>query len=274
MGKIVWLASYPKSGNTWLRAFLHNYITQPATPHSINRLHELSASECNAVFFRKYDARPASLYATRDVQKMRPLVHEDLTKLHDDLVFIKTHTAHVDFHDVPLCTPAVTAGAIYIVRDPRDVAISYSAYTGLSIDEVIGFMGEPNAANRSTDTQVFEFLSSWSNHVASWMGQKKTLVVRYEDLLAEPETTFGKVVRFLGDDDPAPERLQRAIEFSSFDALATQEAVDGYAANAPTSASAFFRQGRAGQWRDVLSAAQIGRIETDHATMMTRFGYL
>jgi hypothetical protein len=274
MGKIVWLASYPKSGNTWLRAFLHNFIRQPAMPHSINRLHELSASECNAVFFKKYDARPASQYSTRDVQRMRPLVHEDLTRLHDDLVFIKTHNACLDFHDVPLCTPAVTAGAIYIVRDPRDVAISYSSYTGLGIDAVIGFMGETNAANRSTDRQVFEFLSSWSNHVASWMGQKRKIVVRYEDLLAEPETAFGKVVRFLGGDDPVPERLRRAVAFSSFNALATQEAAEGYVANAPGSASAFFRQGQTGQWRDVLSAAQIGRIEMDHAVMMKRFGYI
>jgi hypothetical protein len=274
MGKIVWLASYPKSGNTWLRAFLHNYITQPATPHSINRLHELSASECNAVFYRKYDPRPASQYSTRDVQRMRPAVQEDLTRLHDDLVFIKTHNARLNFHDVPLCTPAVTAGAIYIVRDPRDVAISYSAYTGLGIDAVIGLMGEKNAAIQSTDTQVFEFLSSWSNHVTSWMGQAKKILVRYEDLLAEPETAFGKVVRFLGDEHPSQERLRRAIEFSSFGALSTQEAADGYAANAPNSAAAFFRQGRAGQWREILSAAQIERIETDHAATMKRFAYI
>jgi hypothetical protein len=161
-----------------------------------------------------------------------------------------------------------------MVRDPRDVAISYSAYTGLSIDAVIGVMGETNAANRNTDRQVFEFLSSWSNHVASWQAQKKTILVRYEDLLAEPKAAFGKVARFLGDENPSQERLRRAIQFSSFGALSTQELADGYAANAPNSASAFFRQGQAGQWRDILSAAQSERIETDHAVIMQRFGYI
>ncbi len=63
MGKIVWLASYPKSGNTWLRAFLHNYIKQPAEPQDINRLTEFSASEAAAAFFRKYEENPGELSA-------------------------------------------------------------------------------------------------------------------------------------------------------------------------------------------------------------------
>ena len=93
---------------------------------------------------------------------------------------------------------AVTAGAIYVVRDPRDVAVSYSAYTGRSIDEIITFMADPRAANRGTDVQVFEFLSSWSAHARSWVGAKNRLLLRYEDLLANPEAAFGRVARFLG----------------------------------------------------------------------------
>jgi hypothetical protein len=273
MAKIVWLASYPKSGNTWLRAFLHNYITQATAPHSINALTDFSVSECNAAFFAKYDPRPAAEYSTQDVQRLRPLVHQDLTSLHDDLVFVKTHNAALALHDVPLCTPAVTAGAVYLVRDPRDVAISYAQYTGQSIDQVIAFMAKTGAANRGTGAQVFEFLSSWSRHVGSWTQSRFHHVARYEDMLEKPAGTFGGIIRFLGD-DPDPARLARAISFSNFETLSGQEGEHGYAANAPGASAKFFRAGKSGQWQNILTAPQIKRIETDHAAVMRRFFYL
>ena len=89
------------------------------------------------MFFEPHDARPASQYSVADVQRMRPMVHRDLTRLHPDLVFVKTHNASLTVHGIPLCSPEVTEGAIYIVRDPRDVAISYSKYTGQNLDQII-----------------------------------------------------------------------------------------------------------------------------------------
>ncbi|OYV35714.1 MAG: hypothetical protein B7Z80_17560 [Rhodospirillales bacterium 20-64-7] len=228
MGKIVWLASYPKSGNTWLRAFLHNYITKSESPHSIDALTDFSVPECAAAFF----SGPGDTLSTEQVQRERPAAHEKLTRLHDDLVFVKTHNAHIALHGIPLCTPEHTAGAILIVRDPRDVALSYSAFLGKPLDEVIGFMANPRAANRGTPSQVFEFLSSWSLHAQSWTQANNLLVIRYEDLLAEAAQHFGRIIHFLGG-DPEPERLASAIEFSRFDALAQQELKNGYRAGGP-----------------------------------------
>jgi hypothetical protein len=273
MGKIVWLASYPKSGNTWARIFLHNYIFEPAAPYDINALTDLSVSESAAPFYQKYNPAPASTYTTQQVQKLRPKVHEDLTRLHDDLVFIKTHNAALAFHDVPLCTEAVTAGAIYIARDPRDVAVSYARYTGKSLDEIIEFMGNDKAANRGTDAQVFELLSSWSQHVASWAARPKIFRLRYEDMLSAPEKPFGALVRYLGD-APNSARLEKAIAFSRFEIAAAQESQSGYHANAPNAATPFFRSGKAGGWRNILTPNQISRIEADHGAMMRKLGYL
>lgn len=274
MGKIVWLASYPKSGNTWLRAFLHNYIAEPDTAYSINRLIDFSASESNAQFYQKYDPRPASSYTIAEVQRMRPLVHRDLTELHQDLVFVKTHNASLSVHGVPLCTPEVTHGAIYIVRDPRDVAVSYSHYTRWSLDKIIEFMNKSQAANRGNDVQIFEMLASWSMHVDLWTRHPnpKLLVLRYEDMLDRPQASFGKVISFLGG-QPNPARMDRAIAFSAFESLQAQEAEHGYVANAAASTAPFFRSGQAGQWREILSTGQRLRLETDHAAMMERFGY-
>ncbi len=273
MGKIVWLASYPKSGNTWLRVFLHNYILQPDEPHNINKLTDLSASESNAAFFQKHLPGPPSTYATQDVQRVRPQVHRNLTKLYSDLVFIKTHNANRAVHGIPLCTPSVTAGAIIIIRDPRDVAVSHAAYTGLPLDETIAFMAQPGAANRGNDTQVFEFLGTWSSHVESWATAPKTLLLRYEDMLENPSQEFARIVHYLGG-NPEPPRLAKAIAFSNFATLSKQEAADGYQSGSPATATPFFRQGRAGSWRDVLTGSQRTQIESHHGAVMQRFGYL
>jgi hypothetical protein len=254
--------------------FLHNYIVQPDTPYSINRLIDFSVSESNAQFYRKYDARPGSAYSIAEVQRMRPLVHRDFTQLHSDLVFVKTHNASMTVHGVPLCTPEVTQAAVYIVRDPRDVAVSYSHYTGRSLDWIIEFMNKEQAANRGTDVQVFELLSSWSVHVDLWTRHKNPnlLVLRYEDLLEQPQLSFGKVIGFLGD-QPDLARLDQAIAFSAFEALQAQEVEHGYVADGTDSDAPFFRRGQAGQWREVLSTSQRLALETDHAAMMEKFGY-
>ena len=267
MGKIVWLASYPKSGNTWVRAFLHNYIVNAATPHSINSLVDFSVAECAAAF---YGPNAAGL-TTEQVQQLRPAVHEQLTKLHSDLVFVKTHNANLAVHGVPLCTPACTAGSVCIVRDPRDVALSYAAFARKSVDEIIDFMADTKSGNATDEQQVFEHLSSWSSHAISWVASPQRLLVRYEDLLAEPERYFGRIIRFIGTGEVDAERLQRAIAFSGFDVLSSQEAAEGY--RAAGGAKTFFRAGKAGQWRETLTSAQVAHIETAHGEVMQKFGY-
>ena len=267
MGKIVWLASYPKSGNTWVRAFLHNYIVNAETPHSINNLVDFSVAECAAAF---YGADAASL-TTEQVQALRPSVHKQLTQLQPDLVFVKTHNAHLSVHGIPLCTPAFTAGSLFMVRDPRDVALSYAAFTRRSVDEIIDFMNDTRASNAPDENQVFEHLSSWSQHAISWVASPQRLLVRYEDLLAEPERYFARIIRFIGMGEVDAVRLQRAIAFSSFDRLAGQEKAEGY--RAAGRAEKFFRAGAAGQWRAHLTPAQARRLESAHGEVMQKFGY-
>ncbi len=273
MGKLVWLASYPKSGNTWLRAFLLNYLRQPESPYDINRLHDMTLGESDAAHFAVHDGRPASRYAQSDVQRMRPLVHRDLTRAYPDLVFVKTHNASLVVAGVPLLTPDVTAGAFYIVRDPRDVAVSYAHHLGRGLDDTIAFMADPQAAIGGTDAHVFEMLGSWSVHVHFWTRRDSPQlhVMRYEDMLADPARAFGAVVRFLGQ-EPPPARLAAALKFSELAELQRQEGRNGFVER-PPAARAFFRSGRAGEWQTALTTGQARRIERDHGDQMARFGY-
>jgi len=271
MGKIIWLASYPKSGNTWLRVFLHNYILNAETPHSINALADLAPTESSRAFFQPYYPNAATL-TEAETQKLRPKIHHHLTTLTENHIFLKTHNANLAYSNIPLCTPALTAGAVTVIRDPRDVAVSYAAYTGKSLDDTIAFMNQKAAANAPTHLQVFELLSTWSAHVASWTQSKTHFAVRYEDLIATPQATFAKIINFLGE-TPDPTRLNRAIAFSAFPTLAAEEQRHGYAAHAPTAAAAFFRAGQPNQWQTKLTKAQAQRIESDHGEVMEKFGY-
>lgn len=264
MGKLIWLASYPKSGNTFCRALLHNYFLPKTTPHDINALADICAVEAARGFF----GHCASI---AQVQRARPAVHERLTRLGAGPVFVKTHNANIAVENVALCTPEFTAGAIYIVRDPRDVAVSYASYLGQEVEEVITFMGNARAALAGSEAQVFEFLGSWSDHAKSWVAAPNRVLVRYEDLLANPAKTFARVLRFLRA-TPDARHLKQAITFSSFEELAGQERKAGY--RAAGTAQKFFRSGRAGAWRDVLTPAQAERIAQDHAEIMRSFGYL
>jgi hypothetical protein len=275
MGQLVWIASYPKSGNTWVRAFLHNYIRQPDKPYDINRLTDLTAADINAERYHRYDPRPASQYTIADVQRIRRLVHRDLTALDSTLVFVKTHNARLQVAGAPLITPEVTAGAICIVRDPRDVAVSYSRHRGRSVDDTITCMADPEAATGGTDKKVYELFSAWSVHVHSWTSRPdpRVYVVRFETMIEAPHATFARLIRWLGQ-DPEPERLNRAIRFSTFDELRAQERAKGFKERVVEATAPFFGTGRPGHWRTVLSPEQQARIERDHGTMMRRFGYL
>ena len=115
MGAIIWLASYPKSGNTWLRAFLHNLLRNPQEGYDINRLDDFTLSESAYGWYHMIDPRPVEAYSTAEVAAMRPQVHRRLTTVFPDSLFVKTHCAVMEDHGVPTVTVEVTAGSSHTV---------------------------------------------------------------------------------------------------------------------------------------------------------------
>jgi hypothetical protein len=274
MGKVIWLASYPKSGNTWLRAFLHNLFRKPGEAYDINRLADFCTSESALGWYSEVAGGPVQGMSLAEIARLRPKVHRRLTQIFPDNVFAKTHNALVESQGVPTVTMEYSAGAIYVIRNPLDVAISFADHYGRSLDEAIEMMGRPGLATGMTDKHVQEVLGSWSENVESWTGRPSPAlhVMRYEDMLDRPLQSFGAVTRFLGL-DPGEERLRRAVEQSSFEKLRQQEDAKGFIERSEAS-QRFFRAGRAGQWRTALSPAQVEAIATAHEASMRRFGYL
>ena len=274
MGGLVWLASYPKSGNTWARIFLHNLIRGTDESYDINKINVLSAGDSNVDWYEDFLDKPAEKCTEEEIAPLRPKVHQKIADLTPGLVFIKTHNALVEDRGTPMITVPLTAGAIYIVRNPLDVTISYSHHLGKDLDGTIKQMNRRGASSANSDKQVYQVMSSWSEHVMSWTKKHhpSMFVMRYEDMLEEPLKTFGNLAEFLYL-RPTRKQLERAIENASFDKLRLQEEEHGFVER-PEGAQRFFREGRAGQWRDVLSRKQVRAIVRVHHEQMARFDYL
>ena len=187
---------------------------------------------------------------------------------------MKTHNFLGEWHGVPLHNMDVTVGGIYVLRNPLDVVLSMTHHFGGDVDSAIQRMANEGALTEAGATHVPEFQSSWSTHVKSWTGQPnpQLLVVRYEDLQVKPRKFFKQVASFLGL-KVKKERLERAIRNSSFKALKRQEEQKGFKEKSEF-AQSFFREGKAEQWRDALSEAQIKQIISDHREQMERFNYI
>jgi hypothetical protein len=274
MGNILWLASYPKSGNTWVRAFLANFVANRTSPVPLAELPRFGDLESSPERYSALAGRPSTELDFDELCALRSRVHAEIAAAAARTVFVKTHSM-AGLHDgVPLHNPDVSAGAIYVVRNPLDVSISMSHHFGISLDDAIDFLGRENCATGNTDLFVSELLGSWSLHVKSWadMEGPRILVLRYEDLLEKPAKWFGKVARLVGLDSDH-ERIQRAIRHASFASLASMEKRDGFV-EVPIKGKHFFRAGRANQWRDILSREQVERIIAAHREQMARFRYL
>jgi len=276
MGNIVWLASYPKSGNTWLRAFIYNLVEDPPHPGRLSELPSYFEEESKPRWYQPYAGDgDASSLSFDEAMQLRPQVHQDIANSRPrGSIFTKTHNMFGQHNGVSLHNINVMAGAIYIVRNPLDVVLSVADHFGLSIDESIEFMGNEETGTPTNEENVAGYMGSWSTHVASWTSQShpSIVVVRYEDLQDKPNKAFGSVARLLGLDGDR-RRVRKAIQFSSFRELKKQELSEGFAEKSPNSRH-FFRKGTKNQWAESLSDEQVQRLVDRHREQMTRFAYV
>jgi hypothetical protein len=274
MGNICWLASYPKSGNTWLRVFLANMIADRGEPVPLRELPRFSDDEALPEDYTALAGRPSSELSLHEIACLRPKVHARIAARHQGTAFVKTHNMAGSFDGYPLHDMDVTVAAIYVVRNPLDVVLSMSDHFGVDIDAAIESMASDDTGTANDSLHVSQVLGSWSRHVSGWTNQAgpRVLVVRYEDLLERPAKTFGKVVKLLNlSADRA--RMDRAIKHSGFSTLVEMERKDGFV-EASGKGGRFFRHGRSHQWREGLKREQVAAIVGRHREQMARYKYL
>ena len=274
MRRIIWIASYPKSGNTWMRAFLANYVLDRGEPLPINEFGAFTLSDTRPRFYQQAGGRPIAEISEEDSLRLRGRAQELIAEARPHDHFVKTHSLNGAHKGVTLINRAVTKGAICITRNPLDLVTSYAGHFNLTIDQAIDAMADPANSTIDAENRIFTLLGRWSDHVASWRDTRDfpMIMVRYEDLLERPVSTFKSIVETLGLPFTA-DRLNRAITFSSFKELSGQERRDGFTERPPHS-ERFFREGRSGTWRDDLTPRQIDRLTDAHREVMASLGYI
>lgn len=273
------MASYPKSGNTWLRIVLDNYLNDKDTPGDINRIGGSWSAAYRAMFDETLGIETSDL-TQNEIDYCRPIVYRHLAEKSDQTLFFKIHDALSNpASNCRIVPEDATHGIIYLIRNPLDVAVSYAYFMKQPIDTAIGVMGTSDAVlcrqeNGAPQLQLPQRLSTWSGHVLSWTEATdlRVHVMRYEDMQKNPVGAFGDAFRFVGLPDDA-DRLQRAVDLATFERLSSQEQAHGFREK-PWPLEAFFRKGEIGDWRNRLTEKQTARIVDDHRTVMKRFGYL
>ncbi len=276
MGDIIWLASYPKSGNTWLRIFFTNLQRDGEKPANINEL-DIRLIASSRRLFDELTGLEASDLTPGEIDRLRPEVYEKMAAEAKGVLLVKVHDAYSYGPDGRALLSAAGSRAIYIIRNPLDVAVSFARHHGCDLDTMLARMADEefalSADSHRLTKQLRQRLFSWSAHVRSWMEAPIPVkVLRYEDMKQQPLETFTEAARFAGlPDDPA--RVHKALAFSEFEELQRQEQEVGFKERSPE-AERFFREGGWGVWRRKMTPEQASALIREHREVMRQFGYL
>ncbi len=272
--RIVWLASYPKSGNTWARIFLANYFANPSEPLSLGEMTKYSTGDAilrhyQSVAGRKIDPNNFPLTLSLRDKVLRSIISNKA-----DAYLVKTHNWRRAVNGIELIPPQYTRSAIYILRNPLDMVLSSARHYAISAEKAVESISQEGKVVPPSDKTVPVVQGSWSEHVKSWtsFSPYPVLVVRYEDMLSDPHENFGKILTHLGIPIDK-ERLDRAIQFSSFSQLKKLEEKTGFVEKSEH-AESFFASGKSDQWKNELPPELVEKVCHLHSDTMKRYGYL
>lgn len=276
--KIVWLASYPKSGNTWFRAFLTALLNPWNKDIDINNLHPTTIASSRQLFDEMTGVSSAEL-TPDEIDRLRPEVYRQNALESNEMIYHKIHDGWIRLPGgEPLIPADVTHSVVYMIRNPLDVLVSFSHHLNVGIDKTLAIMNNPGYTfcNKSDrlHNQLRQHLLTWSSHVKSWVDDSglPLIVIRYEDMSDSSLETFAKAVSFIGLEYKDAE-ISAALDQCTFTRLKQQEQEKGFSEKSPGSSN-FFRNGKVGDWENVLTAEQVKSIADAHGEVMCRFGYM
>ena len=287
---IFWISSYPKSGNTLLRAMITSlffskdgnfqfeqlkHTTQFETRNRLNLIKKINERD----FFNLDQLKVLSKYWLT-LQKKENL------KINNGFGFVKSHSSYVAISNNWFTNSLNTAGYIYVVRDPRDIAISWAKHANLSYDQSIDFMLDFNAciewaqAKSELPDHIKPrcFLSSWDEHVESWTNNDLSipkLILKYEDLVYKKKEVLNEIINYFEKSfkinfNLSDVKFNNIIKTTDFKKLKSQESNLGFT---EAVSGSFFREGKKKQWINVLNPKQINKLENKFRDFMNKFGY-
>ena len=268
---IVWLSSYPKSGNTWIRAMLTSYFSDNSKDvfDIINKIDRFP----NHKYFKDIISDEEIEKNDKEIFKYFITAQRRINS-NKKLNIIKTHNFAGSINGFPFSNSDNTSGFIYIVRDPRAVAVSFSYHQNISFEKSVSMMLNPNLL--AHNGKYTEARLSWKIHVLSWMNSPwPKVLIKYENLHNDPKNHFKKILLFLSKFikiDIDEEKINKTVEKCSFENLSKLENQKGFSEKKGN--VNFFRKGLINEWEEVLPYELKRKIETNFEQEMKILKYL
>mgnify|MGYP001312744664 FL=1 len=276
---ICWVASYPKSGNTLVRAILSSLLISDNGIFDIDKL-SFIPNFPQKRFFKDLTEERANI---KEVSKFWIRAQDKINE-NKKLRFLKTHNANTCINNNYFTDKNNTVAAIYIVRDPRDVLISAAKHYDISIEETIRLMFDEYAhtmPRKGLENEVVTFLGSWSYHYKSWINMgNNTLLLKYEDIILDKEKEILKIIKFINNFmhlKVDKEKLENCIKTTSFNNMANIEKQGFFKENSISKNKKkikFFNKGVSGDWKNTLNNALAGQIEQKFKEEMIKLKYI
>jgi hypothetical protein len=282
---IIWLASYPKSGNTWVRSFISSILFTKDGDVDLSKLENIPQFPVRSQFTNYID----NLQDVKKVYQNWSNV-QNYMNLDNKIKFLKTHHVNCKIENFEFTDDDNSLGVIYIVRDPRNVACSVKNHFSLeNYDEVKNFLfREHNWLGiitdekiRPLDNKIPTLISSWKTNYLSWKNKTKNyLLIKYENLLENPYLEFGKISKYLENHLNVKfdeKKIKKAIETCSFKNLQQLE-TDGkfkeQTVDKQNKSVKFFHLGPENDWKKILDKNISKEIENKFKAEMEELGYL
>ena len=285
---IIWLASYPKSGNTFLRSLLTSYLLTEDGKFDEKKLKEINQFPNLSLFKNIGIDTSDDLEIVKNYIKAQEKINSlDANKIR----FIKTHSSLNDINGYKFTDLKNTLGVIYIVRDPRSVVRSYANHNQLSLEDATNRLLEFGATIggiKGSDfgsNQIVTHMGSWSSNYNTWKEFKKInsyLLVKYEDLVIDTKNTFLQVLNFiykLGNSklEINNSKLKNTIETTTFESMQKLEKQKGFTESVIDDNGKnikFFKYGYKKNEKNILPQELKKKIETELKVEMNELGYL
>ena len=278
---IIWLASYPKSGNTLLRSILSSYFYSEDGIFNFKNLEKISQ------FPQTSHLMSIGVDVNNEEEVFKNFINAQnfINQEREKVKFFKTHSSLCKMYDSNFTDLKNTLGSIYIVRDPRNVVTSLAHHYGLSADQATNVMIDKDRLMDKTEKNCRVFLGSWGFNYNSWknlQNQKKYLLVKYEDLLNKKKTILLKIFKYLDSLGLKSSldmiKLNKVIKTTEFESMKKKEENETfYEAVIDTNTGKrknFFNLGPQNNWRKLLDKKNVDKIEISFEKEMVELGYL
>jgi len=279
---IIWLASYPKSGNTWLRSLISGLMYSDDGVFNFNYIKKIKQFPSKE-FFQDFTK---DLYNIHEVKKYWVLAQEKIN-LDNKVKFLKTHNLNCNIDNYSFSDKNNTLATIYIVRDPRNLVNSISNHFGKSIEESKNFILSPRVISTHKQTysaggEVITYIGSWQEHFNFWTkNTENLLLIKYEDLISDPHRELNKIINFLKkfcEVEANENKKENLINSTSFESLKKMEQQGHFTESVFSKNSSkkidFFNKGPNNIWKDNLQKNIQEEIELKLKKEMLELGYL